>query len=75
MRKNYRVNRWWRQPDALVTPEPAYFVTIEEARDFALDFHNLVGGHGSSAIDHSAMVYRLPERGPALKVLEYTPAT
>jgi len=57
MRKNYRVS--------IEAESPAYFHTLDMARDFALKAHER---------QVRVEVYRLPERGPALKVLEYAPS-
>lgn len=72
MRKNYRALFWWQFNEALVAPQPQYFATLDEARDYALTEYTEKGLGGSSAVrDYGATVWRLPERGPALKVLSY----
>jgi hypothetical protein len=80
MRNNYRVLFWWQFNTALVSPEPRYFSTLDEARDYALAEYTEkgLGGSKTSVLDSGATVWRLPERGPALKVLTYgseTPET
>jgi len=76
MRK-YRVSYWWLKPDTrnawgrLVAPDSVYFVSLDEARDFALDFFTRMGEEDSEALHRGATVYCLPERGNPLRVLEY----
>lgn len=69
---NYKVNIKWfsRITGQPIKEDPEYFKTLEEARDRALALHT--GYADSEAIAHEVLVFRIPERGPALKVLTYS---
>lgn len=82
MRK-YRVSYWWLEPDPrnpgdardpggrLVKPDSVYFVSLGEARDFALEVTAQMGEEDFETLHWGATVYGLPERGNPVRVLEY----
>lgn len=72
----YKVNIKWFSH---ITGEPIkedaeYFGTLDEARDLALGLHE---GYlaDPKATAHEVLVFRIPERGPSLRLLQYTEET
>lgn len=75
MLTNYKVQGWfgsttggWR-----IDLEPKLFGEIEEARLYAMGLH--LANQDASTEAYEVEVFRLRDRGPALKVLSYTATT
>jgi len=72
MAHNYKVNGWFGSTTAgwRIALEPAFFQDIEEARLYAQGLH--LANQEANTEAYEVEVFRLRERGLALRVLEYS---